>query len=63
MDQYGTIQPQEQQVYLVGNGKILIRRQFGGEKTVAELIASEISHGVLQSGVLNLPAEHDIMCP
>lgn len=47
------VETQKEVSYQLENRQFVVHRQFGAEKTLAELVASEISHGILQNKPLN----------
>lgn len=46
------VPPVKEVAYTVENRQFIVRRQFSGDKTVVDLLATEISHGILQSAHL-----------
>lgn len=46
--------PVQEVAYTVENRQFIVHRQFSKDKTVVDLLATEISHGILQSA--HLPA-------
>lgn len=51
----------EKEVYQLGNGQFMIQRSFGTQQTVPQILAREITSGLLQSGVLKTDDGHGIM--
>ena len=52
---------QKEVSYQLENRQFVVHRQFGAEKTLAEIVASEISQGVLQNKSLNDTSSYGIM--
>lgn len=51
----------QKEVYQLGNGQFTIQRSFGTQQTVSQILAREITSGLLQSGVLKTDDGHGIM--
>lgn len=51
----------QKKVYQLGNGQFTIQRSFGTQQTVPQILAREITSGLLQSGVLKTDDGHGIM--
>ncbi len=62
MDEIGKeVNRVKEAVYQVENRQFIVRRKFGTEKTIADLIFSEVSHSILQNKALNNPADYGII--
>lgn len=51
----------QKEVYQLGNGQFMVQRSFGTQQTVPQILAREITSGLLQSGVLKTDDGHGIM--
>ena len=49
--------------YLVENRQFIIRRKFGTQRTLSEILVTEISNGLLKNGVLNSSPNYRIIKP
>lgn len=55
------VSPAQKIAYTVENRQFIVHRQFSEEKTVVDLLATEISHGILQSAHLPVADNPDMI--
>lgn len=49
--------------YHVENRQFIVRRKFGTQRTLSEILVTEISNGLLKNGVLNSSPDYRIIKP
>lgn len=59
----GVYMEKQKEIYELGNGQFMIQRSFGTQQTVPQILAREITSGLLQSGVLKSADGHGIIQP
>lgn len=60
-DSKKSLKRQKDVSYQLENRQFVVHRQFGTEKTLTDLMVSEISHGILQNKPLNDSTGYGIM--